>query len=145
MATFANERELLEEVRNHLDEWIYAARSEAYEELFEGSDAILTDEEMRVLDRLDSQLSRSEGRGLWGTDEYAVVPTGAIDEESPPRVVCTAHPQIPARAYPGGDLEGASRQDLEEALWEYCQRVLEVTQQRLEEFVWSADVATWDA
>ncbi|MFP4589990.1 MAG: hypothetical protein ACLFMX_03110 [Halobacteriales archaeon] len=146
MADFANERALLAAVRDRLDEWIYVARAEAFEELFEGSDPLLTDEEVRQLDRIDSRLSREEGRGLWGTDEYAIVAAGTIDEESAPRVVCTAHPQVPSPAYPGGDdVDEETRQRLDEALWEYCQRVLELTQQRLEEFVWSSDVATWEA
>lgn len=44
-----------------------------------------------------------------------------------------------------GPLDAATKTKLDDALWEYSQRIVEITQQRLEEFVWSADVATWNA
>lgn len=36
-----------------------------------------------------------------------------------------------------------TRKKLNDALWEYSERIVEITQQKLEEFVWSADVETW--
>lgn len=145
MTEFETERELLSTLRDRLDEWVYEARTEAFEELFEGSDAIISEEELRLLDRLDSRSSREQGQGLWGSDEYAILQTGTLDEESTPRVVCTTHPQIPEYAHPGDEtLDDATRARLNDALWEYCQRVVELTQKQLEAFVWSADVATWN-
>lgn len=145
MADFENERELLRAVRDRLDGWIREARERAYAEVFGGDDAVVSDEELRELDRIDSRLSREEGRGLWEADEYGIVQTGTLDEESTPRVVCTSHPQLPTTAVPGGrSLDDATRTTLNDALWEYSQRVVELTQERLEEFVWSADVATWE-
>ncbi|TYL36513.1 hypothetical protein CV102_22075 [Natronococcus pandeyae] len=144
MPTFATELEVLEEVRDRLDGWLYRARERAFSELFEGEDALLTEEELRLLDELDSRLSREQGRGLWDADDYGIVPTGTIDEESTPRVVCTTHPQLPADGYPGEEtLDATTKKKLNDALWEYSQRVVELTQQELEEFVWSADVETW--
>ncbi|MFA9518652.1 hypothetical protein ACERIT_15830 [Halopenitus sp. H-Gu1] len=145
MAEFETERELLSVVRDHVDEWVSEARTEAFEELFEGPDTNVSEGELQLLDRLDSRLSREEGQGLWDADEYAIVQTGTLDEESTPRVVCTTHPEIPERAYPGEEaFDAATRATLNETLWKYCQRVVELTQQRLDEFVWSADVATWN-
>lgn len=145
MAEFEHERELLRAVRDRLDGWIREARERAYGEVFEGDDAVVSDEERRKLDRIDSRLSREEGRGLWQADEYGIVQTGTLDEESTPRVVCTSHPQLPTTAVPGGQtIDEATRAALNDALWEYSQRVVELTQERLEEFVWSADVATWE-
>lgn len=142
MPKFETERDLLRAIRDRLDGWIYEARTEAFEELFEGSDPVLSSEELLLLDRLDSRLSREEGQGLWDADGYAVIETGTLDEENTPRVVCTTHPQVPEYGYPGDEtLDDATRTALNDALWEYCQRVVELTQQRLEEFVWSADVA----
>ena len=145
MTTFENERALLEEVRDRLDGWLYRSKGRAFSELFEGDDALLSEEELRLLDRLDSQLSREQGRGLWDGDDYGVVPTGTIDEESTPRVVCTTYPRLPREGYPGAEtLDATTRKKLDDALWEYSQRVVELAQQDLEEFVWSADVETWD-
>lgn len=144
MATFENERQLLEAVRDRLDGWLYEAREQAFEELFEGPDARLSEEELKVLDRIDSNLSREEGQGLWNGDEYGIVSTGQLDEESTPHVVCTTHPRLPEQAYPRtGTIDDELRATLDDALWEYCERVVELTQQQLEEFVLSADVETW--
>lgn len=146
METFENERRLIAAIRDRLDGWLYEARERAYAELFEGPDAALSEEELRLLDRIDSRLSREEGRGLWGGDEYGIVPTGTMDEESTPHVVCTTHPQLPEQAYPGaGTLDDELRAKLNEALWDYCERVAELAQQELEEFVWSARVETWES
>ena len=143
MPAFETERDLLRAVRDRLDGWIAEARREAYEELFEGPDPILSEKELLLLDRLDSRLSREEGRGLWGADEYAVIETGTLDEEDTPRVVCTTQPQVPEYGYPGDEtVDDTMRAALNDALWEFSQRVVELAQQRLEEFVWSADVAT---
>ncbi len=145
MTTFADERELLEEVRDRLDSWLYRARERAFSELFEGPDALLTEQELRLLDRIDSRLNRDRGYGVWNADEYGIVPTGTMDEESAPRIVCTTHPQLPTEAYPGEDaLDAETRTKLNDALWEYSQRIVELAQQDLEEFVWGAEVETWD-
>lgn len=143
MPTFETERQLIREIRGRLDGWLFEAREEAYRELFEGPDAVLTEDELLILDRLDSRLSRAEGRGLWGVDEYAIIPTGSMDEESAPRVVCTNHPQVP-EDLPRAEAQPGLRTKLNETLWEYCQRVVEIAQQRLEEFVWSSHVETWE-
>jgi len=143
MAAFESERELLREIRERLDGWIHDARGEAFAELFEGADALVSEEELLLLDRLDSRLSRERGQGLWNEDEYAIVRTGVIDEENTPRVVCTIHPRVPEDAYPGEEsLDDETRATLDEALWEYCQRVVEITQQQLEEFAWSGDATS---
>lgn len=144
MATFTNELELLEEVRDRLDGWLYRSKERAFAELFEGDDALLTQDEVQLLDGLDSRLSRERGQGLWDADDYGIIPTGTMDEESTPRVVCTTHPQLPEDGYPGeGTLDAETQKKLNDALWEYSQRVVELTQQELDEFVWSADVETW--
>lgn len=145
MVEFPHERALLEAVRSRLDEWVFEARERAYEDLFEGPDPRLSESELRQLDALDSRLTREEGRGLWGEDSYGIVQTGTMDEESTPQVVCTNHPQIPAFNYPGEDsIDEATRTALNEALWEYGERVVDYVQHDLEEFVWSAEVATWN-
>lgn len=145
MPQYETETELLETVRDRLDGWLYRAKERAFEELFEGPDALLTDEERRLLDGVDSRLSRRTGQGLWNADEYGIVATGTLDEENTPRVVCTAHPRLPEEVYPGeGTLDAALRERLNDALWQYSQRVTELAQQELTEFVLSADVDTWN-
>lgn len=145
MPEFKDERELLQAVRDRLDSWVYSARSEAYSELFEGPDAILEEADLKVIDEIDSQLTRREGWGIWGADEYGIVPTGTLDEESVPHVVCTNHPQVPEYGFPSEQsLDAETRERCNEALWEYCERVVELVQHDLEEFVWSSTVRTWN-
>lgn len=145
MPEFEDERELLDAVRDRLDGWVYSARSEAFRDLFEGPDAILDEAELQLLDEIDSRLTRREGQGIWGADEYGIVPTGTLDEESVPHVVCTKHPQLPEYGYPGDEaLDNETRKRCNDALWEYCERVVELVQQDLEEFVWSSTVRTWN-
>lgn len=144
MPRFENARQLLRAIDERLDGWVYEARSEAYDEHFEGPDATLSDEELARLDRIDSRLSREQGEGLWGEDAYAVVPAGAIEEESTPHVVCTYYPQIPEYVQRGDGWIGEDeRGRLNRALWEYTERVVELVQERLESFVWSSEVETW--
>lgn len=140
MPGFENERELLVETRDRLDGWLYEAREQAFAELFEGEDAIISAEELGQLDEIDSRWSRERGEGLWGADEYGIIPTGEPDEESTPHVVCTSHPQIPDQAIRGdAGIDDETRERLNEALWKYCERVTEIVQANLESFRWSAD------
>ncbi|WIV66720.1 DUF7539 family protein [Natrialbaceae archaeon AArc-T1-2] len=145
MPTYETERDLLNAVRERLDGWLYRARADAFAELFEDEDALLSADELRVLDRIDSELSRERGRGVWDTDEYGIVSTGTMSGETPPRVVCTTHPRLPEQGHPGDErLDEETRRKLNDALWQYSQRVVERTQQELEEFVWSVDVEAWE-
>ena len=131
-----SDRERLRRARNQLDEWIASARNRAYSELFDGPDPALTDDEHRRLDRIDSHLSREHGRGLWGTDEYGVIPTGLPDEESMPRVICTYHPEIPFEAIRGEEsLDEPIREEFNDVLWEYAERVADHLQDDLERFL----------
>lgn len=144
MPTFENGRALVQALQELLDEWVSEARVEAYAELFEGPDAVLTDEELATLDRIDSLLSREEGTGVWGTDTHAIIPAGTFEEESTPHVVCTYYPQIPDYENQStAPVDNETQEKLNEALWDYSERVVELVQQRLEKFVWSSEVETW--
>ena len=129
-------RERLRRARDRLLEWTVAARDQAYEELFEGPDPVLDDADLRQLDRLDSELSRQRGRGLWGEAEYGIIESGLADEESGPRVVCTYHPAIPYDGIRGeSSLDEATREALNDVLWEYSERVADYLQQELDRFL----------
>jgi len=143
MPQFQTGRALLAALRERLDDWVSAARAEAYAEQFAGDDAAVTDAELRQIDRVDSWMSRERGRGLWGADEYGIVATGTLEEESTPHVVCTYHPQLPEYALGDEGLDDETREAIDEALWDYCERVVELVQADVEEFVWSSEVATW--
>lgn len=94
------------------------------------------------LHRLEAE--PEQGEGFWGEDAYAVLPAGAIEEESTPHVVCTYYPQIPEYVQRGDDWIGeGERGRFNRALWEYTERVVELVQERLEAFVWSSEVETW--
>lgn len=144
MTPFTDERALHRAVGSNLDEWLSAARAEAYTGLFEGDDASLTEDELRFLDQLDSRLAREQGQGVWGGDTYGIVQTDTLDEESVPHIVCPNHPQLPEHGFPGPETLDDTRAALNDALWEYCERVVEHAQHELEEFVWSAEVESWN-
>ncbi len=126
------QREQLRRAREHLEEWKYDARSRAYGELFEGEHAALSAEEMALLDSIDSALTRRTGNGLWDADEYGIVSGG----REAPEVICIYHPEIPSEGYPAeGDLEEATRERLNEVLWEYSEYVATVIQEDLQAFL----------
>lgn len=134
MAPTERERALVRRARERLDEWTYDARERAYAALFEGPDAALAAGELQLLDRIDSELTRRTGTGLWGADEYGIAAAGVFDGEGP-RVVCVYHPEIPEEGYPGEESLGdAPRRDLNDALWAYAERVAAYLQDDLDEF-----------
>lgn len=134
MPAFDDERALVRAAQQRLDDWLFEARSEAYEEFFGGDEPVLTDAELAELDRIDSELSRGEGDGLWGEDRYGVVSSDVLGEAEP-RVVCIYHPEIPGESYQGtGSLRESTREEYNDVLWAYAERVAEALQDRLEVF-----------
>lgn len=128
-------RGLLRRARAHLEEWKFEGRAAVYAERFEGDDAVVTREELALLDRIDSELTRATGDGLWDADEYGIVTTDEPDGDGP-RVVCTYHPEIPYEGYRGAEsLDEATRAELNDVLWEYCEGVASVVQDRLDAFL----------
>lgn len=135
MASVDPDRELVRRVREELDEWTFDARDRAYAALFEGADAVVTEEERRLLDRIDSDLARRSGEGLWTADEYGVVAGGASGADGP-RVVCIYHPEIPDEGYRGAEsLDEATREELNDVLWEYAERVAGLVQADVDAFL----------
>jgi hypothetical protein len=135
MALTDTERALLRRAQNRLEEWKFEARDRAYAELFGGGDAAVSEAELATLDRIDSELTRASGTGLWDADEYGIVATGSFDR-APPEVVCTYHPEIPFEGYRGeGSLSDETRDELNDVLWEYAERVAELVQAELTAFL----------
>ena len=136
------ERVALQRAREHLDGWIFEGRDRAYEELFEGPGAEASNEERRILDRIDSDLTRRAGNGIWGADEYTIVPSEVHAGEGP-RVVCTVHPEIPGEGYRGEEsLAESTRSELIDLLWDYCERVAELVQVEVDNFLSNIDEPT---
>lgn len=140
MAESPTNRSLVRRARRHLDEWLYDARSRAFDELFVGDGARLSEPELALLDRIDSELSRGGRDGLWGADRYGILSVGALRELSAPRVVCVYHPEIPEEfVYPGdrdvGALDDATEERLNEALWDYAELVAAYAQGSLDAFL----------
>lgn len=126
-------RDMVRRAQERLEEWTLDGRDRAYEAFFEGADAALRDEELRLLDRIDSDLTRRGEPGLWGTDEYGIA---AGDNVGGPQVVCTYHPEIPAEGYRGaGSLDEATREELNDLLWDYCERVAALVEADLDAFL----------
>lgn len=138
MPEVSDDRARLVEIRERLDDWITVAREAAYADVFEGPDAVVGDDDLETLDRLDSELSRN-GDGVWGTDQYGVIDLGSGDEETRPLVVCTYHPQLPEADPFARSVDDATTDRLNDALWQYCERVVEHAQADLDDFVWDGD------
>lgn len=141
MASPDVDRDRLRDARQKLEEWIAVAREDAYEDVFEGSEAEVDEADLRTLDRLDSELSRN-GDGIWGTDTYGVVAGGTREGASRPRVVCTYHPQIPEAEPFARNVDDATTDRLNDALWTYCERVAEHAQAALADDVSDGDPPT---
>jgi hypothetical protein len=126
---------MVRHARERLPEWVTDARSQVYAELFEGEDAVLDEEELRLLDRIDSDLTRRDGDGIWGADEYGIVVEGSLDIDEP-QVVCTYHPEIPYEGFRGEEsLRESTRRELNDVLWDYSERVSLLVQADLDEFL----------
>ncbi|WP_323174244.1 hypothetical protein [Natrialba sp. PRR66] len=129
------DRAQLRRAREQLEGWKYDARDAAFSEFFERSDPALTTEDLQLLDEIDSDLTRRDGSGLWGADEYGIIAEGPLDADTP-LVVCTYHPEIPDQEYRGAaGLDEATRENFNEVLWEYCERVAGHIQSELEAFL----------
>lgn len=137
MDEIPDERQLVLQARSRLDEWIRTARREAYVELFEGDDAVLSPDEVRILDALDSELERAGGDGVWGTDQYGIHTSGSSRSEVPLGVVCVYHPQITSDSVLRGvdELDDETEERLNAALWNYSERVADLVEDELEAFV----------
>jgi hypothetical protein len=137
MAEFPDERQIVLQARSQLDQWTNSARKEAYTELFEGDDPILSSEEVRLLDALDSELEREGGDGVWGTDQYGIHTAGTSGSDTSLGVVCVYHPQITSDSVLRGvdDLDDETEERLNAALWQYSERVATLVEAKLDEFV----------
>ena len=137
MVSFENERRAVRRARERLDGWVYEARARAYEEFFEGPDARVTDEEVALLDRIDSALARQNRGGLWGIDEYGILGSDTVRAADAPLVVCVYHPEIPEDyVHPGeGGIDDQTEERLNDVLWDYCKRVAAYIQEDLEAYL----------
>ncbi|SDM01038.1 hypothetical protein SAMN04487949_0484 [Halogranum gelatinilyticum] len=137
MAEFPDERHLVVRARSHMAEWTNRARTAAYAELFEGDETLLTEEEVRLLDSLDSELERRGGDGVWGTDQYGIHTAGTSSSDISLGVVCVYHPQITKDSVLRGfdELDDETEERLNAALWRYSERVATLIEEDLGEFV----------
>ncbi|WP_255196538.1 DUF7539 family protein [Halorarius litoreus] len=137
MAEFPDERQLVLRARSQLDQWTRDARREAYVELFEGDQPILTEAELRLLDALDSELEREGGDGVWGTDQYGIHTAGTSSSDTSLGVVCVYHPQITKDSVLRGydELDDETEERLNAALWRYSERVATLIEAVLDEFI----------
>ncbi|MEF8776658.1 MAG: hypothetical protein V5A43_09195 [Haloarculaceae archaeon] len=57
-----------------------------------------------------------------------------------PRVVCTVHPEISSDGYRRRErLDESTRAELNDLLWDYCERVAELVQDEAESFLANPD------
>ena len=136
MSEFPDERQLVLQARSHLEEWANSARTQAYTELFEGEDPLLTPEEMQRLDSLDSAMEREGGDGVWGTDQYGIYPASPSGSDGSIGVVCVYHPQITTDSVLRGDdgIDDETEERLNTVLWQYSERVSALIGEQLDEF-----------
>ncbi|WP_129115470.1 DUF7539 family protein [Halegenticoccus tardaugens] len=137
MAEFPDERQLVLRARSLLEEWTNTARTQAYAELFEGDDPILTEEEIHLLDALDSELERQGGDGVWGTDQYGIHTAGTSSSDTSLGAVCVYHPQITKDSVLRGadELDDETEERLNAALWQYSEWVATLIEADLDEFI----------
>ncbi|MBX0325964.1 hypothetical protein EGH21_23390 [Halomicroarcula sp. F13] len=137
MAEFPDERQIVLRARSRLEEWTNAARTQAYAELFEGDSPVLTEEEIHLLDALDSELERQGGDGVWGTDQYGIHTAGTSSSDTSLGVVCVYHPQITKDSVLRGadELDDEAEERLNAALWRYSERVATLIEEALDEFI----------
>lgn len=135
MVPSSDERQLVLDVQSQLPSWTDDARLAAYADLFEGDDPLLTDEELRLLDAVDSAMERHGGDGVWGTDRYGVH-TGSPADGSL-RIVCVYHPRIATDSVLRGvdELDDETEQRLDEALWRYSERVATLLGDELDDYL----------
>lgn len=131
------DRQLVLRARARLEEWTIDARVQAYADLFESDDPMLTAEELQLLDSLDSALERGGGDGVWGTDQYGIHTGGSTGDARSIDIVCVYHPQITSDSVLRGmsGLDDETEERLNAALWDYSERVATLIGQRLDEFV----------
>ncbi len=108
-----------------------------YAELFEGDESLLGEDDLRLLDALDSELERGGGDGVWGTDRYGIHAAGGSGSDTSLGVVCVYHPQITKDSVlRGGDgLDDETEERLNAALWTYSERVATLVEAELDAFV----------
>jgi len=137
MAEFPDERQIVIEAESQLEQWTNGARVEAYTDLFEGDDPILTAEELRLLDAVDSAMERQGGDGVWGTDQYGIHTAGSTSSDRSVGVVCVYHPRITKDSVllGGDDLDDETEERLNAALWRYSERVASLIEDELDEYV----------
>lgn len=137
MAELPDERQLILEARANLERWTNGARTDAYEQLFEGDEPILSAEDRQLLDALDSVLERQGGDGIWGTDQYGIVTSADTIGDAKLGVVCVFHPQITADSVLRGadDLDDETEERLNAALWTYSERVATLIERELDAYV----------
>ena len=137
MTELPDERQLVLRARSQLDQWTNEARMAAYTELFEGDDPVLSPDEIRLLDALDSELEREGGDGVWGTDQYGIHTAGTSSSDTSLGVVCVYHPQITKDSVLRGvdGLDDETEERLNAALWRYSERVATLIEAELDEFV----------
>lgn len=137
MAEVPDERQLVLRARSHLPEWTTSARTTAYVELFEDEEPLLSEDELRLLDALDSELERQGGDGVWGTDQYGIHTAGPGSRDAALGVVCVYHPQITRDSVLRGadDIDDETEERINAALWQYSERVATLVEQELHDFL----------
>lgn len=136
MVAHPDERHLVVRAQSHLERWTNSARTNAYRELFEGDEPILTAEEVQLLDAFDSALEREGGDGVWGTDQYGIHTGGATGSDAALGVVCVYHPQITEDTVLRGEgLDDETEERLNAALWRYSERVATLIEEELQKFI----------
>ena len=140
MSAPTTDRQDVRRARRQLDEWLYDARSQAFDDLFCGDDARLGGEELALLDRIDSAMNRQGREGVWGTDQYGILAGSTVAEEGGPRVIPVYHPEVPEDfAYLGVEvadpIDDATEERLNDALWDYAELVAVYAQEDLDAFL----------
>ncbi len=121
----------VEEAEDLLEDWIRTAVEEAQEEVFKGDDAVLEDEELGELSRIDREMKESGEGSLWGDVEYQIYRAEDAAGEDSVALDTFGVPRIPEDA----DVDDGLRERLNDALSEYGVELSERVEDQFEDWV----------
>lgn len=120
--------ERVEEAEDKLEDWIRSAVEEAQQEVFQGEDAVLDDDELRELTRIDEEMKRSGEGSLWGDVEYQI---HRSDDGESVALDTFGVPRVPEDV----DVDDALRERLNDALSDYGVELSERVESQFESWL----------
>lgn len=122
--------ERVEAAEGKLEDWIRNAVEEAQEEVFQGENAVLDEDELEQLARIDEQMKQSGEGSLWDGVEYQI---HRVEDEEGESVALDTFgvPRLPEDV----DVDDRLRRRLNDALSEYGVELSERVESQFESWL----------